>query len=276
MSTMLLNHIFLNKVRKRLENNGFSMEDFTIEQDVSISVENEDEEINVLVINYNYNDKYYFTSELNMTERKKQSLFGSNEEFDLGPDISIRYSPGSIRNTHIVPKVSLENFFDVIEEWIGHLSEEINSTPLGRQVSAHQEKLDEIEKIIEEKFDNDDTDIYFSKQEGKELKEKLDQLEKLLQESLQNQFNAEEELKGQQEKLNKEIQMLKVQVGFLNKKKWFLSLSTKFLNWSSRDPDMITQLNEQTVELFPQEIKHKLAPLPEKDVKKILETSDTI
>jgi len=277
-----LNQKFLHKVRKQLENEGFSTEDFYIKQSSKMDTidkdsqpfDSIDEDTIVLLISYTYDVSYYFKTELTMMEKTKESYAGVNLiQKTKTPQISVEYTPGTILFTNEISKVKMEEYFTIITQWLSNLREELESAPLWRQVTSHQEKLEEIEKIIDQQA-NDNADLFFSKEEGNQLKEKLNQLEKILQENLKETNTEEEELEEQQEKLHKEVEMLKVQVEYLNKKKWLLSLSTKFMNWISRNPHNSAQISSATRELLPIEIKDSLAPFPEKEKVEVLEQAD--
>lgn len=237
-----LSQTFLNSINERLSTFGFSSEDFIITQGNSDNDKNDNIYIH---IEYRYNNYTHLTI-----------LKDTLEIFVMS------YSPGKYLKEENKSVKTVEEYLTSIEKWIEILRIELKSSPLGRQIVENEEKIKEIQNLIEEKFKKDNT-LFFSKEEGNALKKQLDELEKLFNEKIGD-------LKKESEQLHQEVEMLKEQVSYLPKTKWGTALAIKFINWTSRNPEAAKQIGQTGLKmLLPQEIEESISSiLPEPQNKK--------
>ena len=217
-----LSVVFIQEVKDILNNDNFLVEDFDIR-----NIELED--YIKLTINYIYIPNYRFDG----------YIYRNTEMF------SCDFSPGIVFSTDSKNDLQKYNFFNAIREWRSNMYNEMKKVPLAREMQRQEEIL----KKFQENINNIDnlTEEFFTKEEGKELANKLDKLEEMLV----NNVDSEEEI----EKMHTEIDLLKKQVEVLNKKNWFLSLSTRMFNWHKRNPTIARQVAGFTRELLPEEAK---------------------
>ncbi|MFE4352451.1 hypothetical protein [Peribacillus butanolivorans] len=246
-----INQQFKNRINDKLSTSGFSSEDFEVNVDNS-STEKIDTTDNIIIdIRYLYNDSHYFSSTFSTAVTNK----------DMADMYSIMYSPGTYLTKESKVTHSIAEFFHIIGDWVQLLRLELKASPIGRQLAENEEKIQEIQDIIEEKF-KEDTNVFFSKQEGNELKDKLDELEKLFKEKIGSIEKDESSLEKESEKLHEEVDMLKEQVDYLPKKKWATALAVKFLNWTSRNPAAAKQIGQAGLKLvLPQEVEESISLL---------------
>ena len=246
----LINQTFLSSINERLSTFGFSPEDFKIIQQ---HYEDEKETDIFIRITYRHNDTHHFTAIM-------------TDKLDL---FSISYSPGTFLTQGRINVKSVTEYLLRIHEWVETLRVELKASPLGRQISQNEEKIKEIENLLEDKF-KEDNNSYFSIEEGNELKNKLDELEKLFKEKIGDIKKDESSLIKEREQLHKEVEMLKEQVAYLSKKKWGTALAIKVMNWTSRNPEAAKQIGQAGLKmLLPQEIEESISTiLPEPQNKK--------
>lgn len=229
---------FLMKLREGLEGNGFTADDFKISTLTKNYVE-----ILTLQITYIYHKDYYFSFKLDPDGRMK------NLEISPGKLLSCEKTSGAFTFGTLISELNT---------WLNNLRNEMGNSVVGRQIKDTQEKIEEIEKIIEEKFE-EASESYFTKAEGQKLKEKLDELEEKYSSAFDKSEEYEFKLIAEKEKLHQEIELLKEQVQYLTKKKWATALMVKLVNWCARNPQAAKQIGQSAVKtLLPKEIEDSL------------------
>ncbi|WGV93410.1 hypothetical protein QI003_09160 [Bacillus stercoris] len=236
MATLGLNQSFLMSLRKNLEGNGFTADDFeftTYEVYPDLNVQ----------IKYIYNKDYYFKFEINPK--------GQPQDIELSPGriLSLEKIPGSLTFGDLSLKIG---------NWLDFIRNEIGNTVVGRHIKDTQEKIAEIEDLIENKFDAA-SETYFTKAEGKKLKDKLEELEEMYFSSIEKSEKIQYEIEAEKTKLHEEIELLKDQVQYLTKKKWATALMVRLVNWAARNPQAAKQIGQSAVKtLLPKEIEDSL------------------
>lgn len=200
-----INQSFLIELRDKLEGNGFTADDFKISTSIE-STESLDELI--LQITYIYHKNFYFSFVLNPS--------GDLKKFEISPGklLSREKSYGTFADEFLTMEITA---------WLKRLRREMGNSVVGRQIKDTQEKIEEIEKIMEEKFE-EVSESYFTKAEGQKLKDKLDELEEKYSSAFDKSEELESELKAEKKKMHQEIELLKDQVQYLTKKKWATAL----------------------------------------------------
>ncbi|MCY8807009.1 hypothetical protein [Bacillus atrophaeus] len=236
MASLDLNQSFLVGLRKNLEGNGFTADDFEFTTKKVYS------DLNVQ-IKYIYNKDYCFKFAINPT--------GQPQDIEL--------SPGKILSLEKIPGiVKFDDLSFKIAHWLDFIRNEIGNTVVGRHIKDTQEKIAEIEDLIENKFDAA-SETYFTKAEGKELKDKLEELEEMYFSSIEKSEKIQYEIEAEKTKLHEEIELLKDQVQYLTKKKWATALMVKLVNWAARNPQAAKQIGQSAVKtLLPKEIEDSL------------------
>ncbi|QBG56344.1 hypothetical protein D2M30_2014 [Bacillus amyloliquefaciens] len=236
MAALDLNQSFLVGLRKNLEGNGFTADDFEFTTKKPYS------DLNVQ-IKYIYNKDYCFKFVIS----------------PIGQPHDIELSPGKILSLEKIPgAVNYDNLSLKIANWLEFIRNEIGNTVVGRHIKDTQEKIAEIEDLIENKFD-EASDTYFTKAEGKELKDKLEELEEMYFSSIEKSEKIQYEIEAEKTKLHEEIELLKDQVQYLTKKKWATALMVKLFNWAARNPQAAKQIGQTAVKtLLPKEIEDSL------------------
>ncbi|UQZ41354.1 hypothetical protein C2H91_00135 [Bacillus subtilis] len=235
-----INQSFLMNLREKLEGNGFTADDFNIS--TSEKLNNNYKEL-TLKITYIYHKDYYLSFNLNTDGEMK----------------SLKLSPGKLLSREkISGTFTYGTLTTEINTWVKNLRNEMRNSFVGRQIKDTQEKIEEIEKIIEEKFE-EASESYFTKAEGQKLKDKLDELEEKYSSAFDKSEELKSELKAEKKKLHQEIELLKDQVQYLTKKKWVTALMVKLVNWCARNPQAAKQIGQSAVKtLLPKEIEDSL------------------
>ncbi|WP_415272764.1 hypothetical protein [Bacillus siamensis] len=236
MASLDLNQSFLVGLRKSLEGNGFTADDFEFTTKKVYS------DVNVQ-IKYIYNKDYCFKFVVNPE--------GQPQDTEL--------SPGKILSLEKIPGVVSHDILSFrIGNWLGFIRNEIGNTVVGRHIKDTQEKIAEFEELIENKFD-EASETYFTKAEGKELNAKLEELEEMYFSSIEKSEKIQHEIEAEKNKLHEEIELLKDQVQYLTKKKWATALMIKLVNWTARNPEAAKQIGQSAVKtLLPKEIEDSL------------------
>ncbi|MGG1348454.1 hypothetical protein ABE197_17520 [Bacillus subtilis] len=233
-----INQTFLMNLREKLEGNGFTADDFKIS-----TLTNNYLKAITLQITYIYHKDYYFSFELNPDGEMK------NLELSPGKLLSREKTSGAFNYGTLSREINT---------WVKNLRSEMGNSVVGRQIKDTQEKIEEIEKIIDEKFE-EVSESYFTKAEGQKLKDKLDELEEKYSSAFDKSEELEFELNAEKEKLHQEIELLKDQVQYLTKKKWATALMVKLVNWCARNPQAAKQIGQSAVKtLLPKEIEDSL------------------
>ncbi|MED4523823.1 hypothetical protein P9257_06230 [Bacillus velezensis] len=235
-----INQSFLMNLRERLEGNGFTADDFNIS--TSEKLINNHKEL-TLKITYIYHKDYYLSFNLNTDGEMK----------------SLKLSPGKLLSREIIyGTFTYGTLITEINTWVKNIRNEMRNSFVGRQMKDTQEKIEEIEKIIEEKFE-EASESYFTKAEGQKLKDKLDELEEKYSSAFDKSEELKSELNAEKKKLHQEIELLKDQVQYLTKKKWVTALMVKLVNWCARNPQAAKQIGQSAVKtLLPKEIEDSL------------------
>ncbi|MGN2619624.1 hypothetical protein [Bacillus stercoris] len=233
-----INQSFLMNLRERLEGNGFTADDFQISTSETLNKNGL-----TLQITYIYHKDYYLSFFLNHDGEMK----------------NLKLSPGKLLANETRSGIfTYGTLTGEINTWVKNLRSEIRNSVVGRQIKETQEKIEEIEKIMEEKFE-EVSESYFTKAEGQKLKEKLDELEEKYSLAFDKSEELESELKAEKKKMHQEIELLKDQVQYLTKKKWATALMVKLVNWCARNPQAAKQIGQSAVKtLFPKEIEDSL------------------
>ncbi|MEC1406675.1 hypothetical protein [Bacillus halotolerans] len=236
-----INQTFLMNLREKLEGNGFTADDFKISTSTTLNKNFLDEL--TLQITYIYHNDYCFSFILNPD--------GEMKDLEISPGKLL--SREKINGTFSYGTLTRE-----ITTWVKNLRKEMRNSVVGRQIKETQEKIEEIEKILEEKFE-EVSESYFTKAEGQKLKDKLDELEEKYSSAFDKSEELESELKAEKKKLHQEIELLKDQVQYLTKKKWATALMVKLVNWCARNPQAAKQIGQSAVKtLLPKEIEDSL------------------
>ncbi|MFJ1450512.1 hypothetical protein [Bacillus halotolerans] len=237
-----INQSFLMNLREKLEGNGFTADDFKISTSSTFTSKKYVREL-TLKITYIYQKNYYLSFELN-PDGDMKNLEMSPGKFLSHEKTSVTFNYGTLTKE--------------INTWVKNLRNEMGNSVVGRQIKDTQEKIEEIEKLIEEKFE-EVSDSYFTKSEGQKLKDKLEELEEKYSSVFDKTEEFELELKAEKKKLHEEIELLKDQVQYLTKKKWVTALMVKLVNWCARNPQAAKQIGQSAVKnLLPKEIEDSL------------------
>lgn len=226
----MLSEIFMSKIYKVLNYKGYRPEDFLIETEkISRSSRG---------FQPGFSDPKLFTNavSLNIQYRYKKTFFINCEVFKSGFE-KVNIKPGRIMRTDSKENLSEQGFLDTISDWMKTLDEYFSNDPISRNVLKTQEKINELEKRFDEVLGDLDED--FKNDEINLLKEQLTNIEKELTEKLNQQIQDKEILQSKIEELHQDLQILKNQVGPLNKKNWLLSYYTKVYLWNQNNPSLL-------------------------------------
>jgi len=215
----MLRESFKSELEKCLNSNSFfSYFDFEVIED----------EKGVVSIEFLTENKYYFnfkiptsTSEFEDKYEKKYS------EYYYKTTISPWISALS-ENVNFIGKNAL---FSGIKEWMKYLQEDLLSIPVNRKIQEHENKLNEINEIIET-MNND----YLSEDEKEQLVQRIDQLEQNMIKSINELNKKVEEKESLIQSLKSEFEALKEKTEIYNKKNFFKTFAAKIVQWTS-DPN---------------------------------------
>ncbi|MHC5534798.1 hypothetical protein [Priestia megaterium] len=214
----MLSELFMGRVYKALNHKGYRSEDFSIihydasSKDVKQSV--------VLTIKYRYKEEFFISSRV------------LNSTFEY-----IKISPGRIMQFDVKSQVGAQEFLNTISDWIETLDNYFSNDPISRNLLKTQEKIDQLERRLNETLG--DLEDEFRDDEIHLLKEQLNNIEKELTEKLNQQIQDQEVLQTKVEELHRDLQILRNQVGPLNKKNWLLSYYTKAYLWNQDNPSFL-------------------------------------
>lgn len=224
----MIRQIILIQIKKTIDSDEhFSSSDFKFLSDY-----------NQLKIIYEYDDSYALQIEIPREISKlketqtETSIFGtkhkdySYEEYEFSGIMK----PGEISLEEKIKFEGQNNIYTYLKIWLANLWKEITIQPELRKMEQVQEELEEIRS----KFDNLSED-FFTKEEADSLKDRLDILERNFKEKLEIEIADKELLIQTLGDLHKELEKLKGQTTFLNKKSWFKSFGIKLFSWITKE-----------------------------------------
>jgi len=244
---MVVTKTFMNRMKNKLNSKHCLSDDFLI------NVSKDDSYDIKIEIIYIYKTNYTFRGLLNPN---------ANEFISI-------YSPGEIMNSEEHIFTYLDSFFDSLTIWIKNIESEMKSEPLLRRVNEHEKIL----RDIKNKLNTMEDEGYFSPKEENDFIDRLEKLEAAFTEKIETDQEEGRNLKAELKSLTNEIETLKVQLGSLTKKNWYLSFATRLYYWFKRNPNATRQLAGFTRELLPssakdvvsQEALDQLLPVPDQN-----------
>lgn len=163
------------------------------------------------------------------SEKTKMATSSQYEYLDY--KFSGEHSPGEVNVTETFVVGDLGGFLKVITRWLNLLKEDLINEPTRRALESQQAQINNLVESV-----GDIEDIYFTNQEAEALRQRLDALEKRFEEQLRNDKTMKKaDLDERLEKMTKQIEALKQQVGVLSKKSWLKTFVGRFVTWSA-DP----------------------------------------
>lgn len=228
----MLSELFLSKVYKVLNYKSYRTADFSIE----MSNESKYRGFNPEPHTSSGSKKYTGGVSLRIEYRYKKEFFVLCKVFDSNFE-TVNIKPGRIMRIDSKKNITVQEFLDTLSDWLKTLDDYFSSDPISRNILKTQEKIDKLEKRFDEALG--DLNEEFQNDEISSLKEQLTSIEKELTERLNQQIEDKEILQSKIEELHQDLQILKNQVGPLNKKNWLLSYYTKVYLWNQNNPSLL-------------------------------------